>query len=214
MFNVGGGEIIAILVIALIVLGPDKLPNAARQAGKYLNEFRRISSGFQDEIRGAMDLATTTDSEPVVMEPAEPSTDPADAADADPDTADADRAEADRESSMGEGVATETVAFGDDLEPAPASSNGSNGSTADLNGSAASDHTPMTSDPSPDAAAATSQAAANVAEAQLAVSRAKLAAAQADLAAAEARLAAAHAPSEPTEAAADAGSVPPGTTGA
>jgi sec-independent protein translocase protein TatB len=72
MFNVGGGEILAILVIALIVLGPDKLPNAARQAGKYLNEFRRISSGFQDEIRGAMDLATTTDPTPVQMDPAEP----------------------------------------------------------------------------------------------------------------------------------------------
>ena len=72
MFNVGGGEILAILVIALIVLGPDKLPNAARQAGKYLNEFRRISSGFQDEIRGAMDLATTPDPTPVKMEPAEP----------------------------------------------------------------------------------------------------------------------------------------------
>ena len=52
MFNVGGGEILVILVIALIVLGPDRLPEYARQAGKYLNEFRRISSGFQDEIRG------------------------------------------------------------------------------------------------------------------------------------------------------------------
>src|SRR3954452_14015582 len=94
MFNVGGGEIIAILVIALVVLGPDKLPNAARQAGKYLNEFRRISSGFQDEIRGAMDLATTSDPTPVEMDPAEP---------ADP------------------GVADETVATGDDPAPDPVS---------------------------------------------------------------------------------------------
>ncbi len=94
MFNVGGGEILAILVIALIVLGPDKLPNAARQAGKYLNEFRRISSGFQDEIRGAMDLATTSDPTPVKMDPAEP---------ADP------------------GVADETAATGDDPAPDPVS---------------------------------------------------------------------------------------------
>ena len=56
MFNVGGGEIIVILLIALIVLGPDKLPSAARQAGKYLNEFRRMSSGFQSEFRSAMDV--------------------------------------------------------------------------------------------------------------------------------------------------------------
>ena len=66
MFNVGGGEVIVILLIALIVLGPDKLPGAARQVGKYLNEFRRISSGFQDEIRSAMDVVNqpTTDAPP------------------------------------------------------------------------------------------------------------------------------------------------------
>ncbi len=34
MFNVGGGEVLVILLIAIIVLGPDKLPNAAKQAGK------------------------------------------------------------------------------------------------------------------------------------------------------------------------------------
>src|SRR6478672_838623 len=69
MFNVGGGEIIVVLLIALMVLGPDKLPGAARQVGKYLNEFRRISSGFQDEIRSAMDVVNQT---PVDLPPAEP----------------------------------------------------------------------------------------------------------------------------------------------
>jgi Tat protein translocase TatB subunit len=58
VFNVGGGELIVILLIALVVLGPDKLPNAARQAGKYLNEFRRMSAGFQDEFRSAMDVTS------------------------------------------------------------------------------------------------------------------------------------------------------------
>jgi Tat protein translocase TatB subunit len=77
MFNVGGGEIVVILLIALIVLGPDKLPGAARQVGKYLNEFRRISSGFQDEIRSAMDVASQT---PTDAPPAQP------AADADPES--------------------------------------------------------------------------------------------------------------------------------
>ena len=56
MFNVGAGEIAVILVLALIVLGPDKLPSAARQAGKYLSEFRRMSEGFQRELRDAMDF--------------------------------------------------------------------------------------------------------------------------------------------------------------
>ncbi len=64
MFNVGGGEIIVIFLIALIVLGPDKLPGAARQAGKYMSEFRRMSSGFQQELRDAMDLTNLTSTSP------------------------------------------------------------------------------------------------------------------------------------------------------
>jgi len=78
MFNVGGGEVIVILLIALIVLGPDKLPGAARQVGKYLNEFRRISSGFQDEIRSAMDVTnqTVTDAPPAASSTEPGVTDP------------------------------------------------------------------------------------------------------------------------------------------
>lgn len=59
MFNVGGGELLVILLIALIVLGPDKLPEAARKIGKVLTELRRMSQGFQDEVRSAMDLTST-----------------------------------------------------------------------------------------------------------------------------------------------------------
>ena len=70
MFNVGGGgEVLVILLLALIVLGPDKLPNAARQAGKYLSEFRRMSQGFQDELKNAMDLEGLTTTRPRRMEP-------------------------------------------------------------------------------------------------------------------------------------------------
>ncbi len=55
MFNVGGGELLVILLVALIVLGPTKLPDAARQFGRVMNELRRISSGFQREMREALD---------------------------------------------------------------------------------------------------------------------------------------------------------------
>ena len=58
MFNVGGGELLAILLIALIVLGPDRLPGAVRQAGQWVGELRKISSGFQNEIRSAFDEHT------------------------------------------------------------------------------------------------------------------------------------------------------------
>ncbi len=62
MFNVGGGEIIVVLLLALIVLGPDKLPEAARKAGKFLHEFRRMTSGFQEEVRSAMDIGSLSGS--------------------------------------------------------------------------------------------------------------------------------------------------------
>jgi sec-independent protein translocase protein TatB len=55
VFNVGGGEILVILVIALLVLGPTRLPGAARQVGKALAEFRRVSGNVQNDLRGALD---------------------------------------------------------------------------------------------------------------------------------------------------------------
>jgi sec-independent protein translocase protein TatB len=52
--NIGGLEVLFVMVVALIVLGPTKLPEAARQVGKFVNEVRRISSGFQKEFREAV----------------------------------------------------------------------------------------------------------------------------------------------------------------
>ena len=65
MFNIGGGELLVIFLVALIVLGPTKLPDAARQVGKVMGEFRRLSAGFQTEMRQAMeDLSLIHISEP------------------------------------------------------------------------------------------------------------------------------------------------------
>lgn len=55
MFNVGSGEMVVIFLLALIVLGPERLPRAMGQVGKYVAQMRKLSSGFQDEIRRAMD---------------------------------------------------------------------------------------------------------------------------------------------------------------
>ena len=57
MFNVGGGEILVILLIALIVLGPQRLPDAARQVGKVMGDLRKLSSGFQNEMKSALSEA-------------------------------------------------------------------------------------------------------------------------------------------------------------
>jgi sec-independent protein translocase protein TatB len=56
VFNVGGGEILVILLLALIVLGPERLPDAAKKVGRFMGEVRRMTTGFQEEVRSAMDL--------------------------------------------------------------------------------------------------------------------------------------------------------------
>lgn len=61
MGNLGGMELLVILLVALIVLGPTKLPEAARQVGKAVNELRRLSSGFQRELRDAMEVPLEAD---------------------------------------------------------------------------------------------------------------------------------------------------------
>jgi TatA/E family protein of Tat protein translocase len=46
--NIGAPELIIILIIALIVLGPGKLPDVAASLGKSLREFRRAASDVSD----------------------------------------------------------------------------------------------------------------------------------------------------------------------
>lgn len=55
MGNLGGGEVLVIMLVALLVLGPAKLPDAARQLGKAVAEFRKVSGGFQRELRAALE---------------------------------------------------------------------------------------------------------------------------------------------------------------
>ena len=55
MFNLSGSEIVFLLLIALIVLGPEKLPEAVRKFGKAYAEFKKMSSGFQSELKTALD---------------------------------------------------------------------------------------------------------------------------------------------------------------
>ncbi len=50
MFNLGMGEIIVILAIALIVLGPSQLPKMATSIGKAMREFRKATLDIREEI--------------------------------------------------------------------------------------------------------------------------------------------------------------------
>jgi len=51
-------ELAVILVVALIVLGPKRLPDAARAIGRAVAEFRRQSSDVMDELRVQIDQET------------------------------------------------------------------------------------------------------------------------------------------------------------
>ena len=49
-FNIGPGELLFILVFALIIFGPGKLPEVARGLGKAISDFRRASQGLTDGL--------------------------------------------------------------------------------------------------------------------------------------------------------------------
>ena len=51
MFGIGMPELLLILALALIVLGPKKLPELAKALGKGLAEFRRATDEIKDEFR-------------------------------------------------------------------------------------------------------------------------------------------------------------------
>ncbi|MBK9292683.1 MAG: twin-arginine translocase TatA/TatE family subunit [Bacteroidetes bacterium] len=54
-FDLGTGEILLILLVLFIVVGPRQLPEVARTVGKAINEMKRASAGFRSEIQKEAD---------------------------------------------------------------------------------------------------------------------------------------------------------------
>ncbi len=50
MFGIGFPELVLIVVVALIVFGPEKLPELARTLGKAMGEFRRATDGIKETV--------------------------------------------------------------------------------------------------------------------------------------------------------------------
>jgi Tat protein translocase TatB subunit len=84
--TLGGPELFLILVIALIVFGPRKLPEIGKSLGKMMAEFRKASNEFKrtieteveaDKIRESMRIEMPRFDEPSPSKPAEPTVTPA-----------------------------------------------------------------------------------------------------------------------------------------
>ena len=55
MFNFSGSEVLFLLILGLVILGPEKLPGVLRKAGRLYGEFKRVTSDAQTELRQALD---------------------------------------------------------------------------------------------------------------------------------------------------------------
>jgi sec-independent protein translocase protein TatA len=80
MPSLGPAEILVVLVVALLVFGPNKMPEIARQVGKGFREFKRVQQHLKSELRDVVsefDAPSSTPStgDPVPMLP--PKDDPA-----------------------------------------------------------------------------------------------------------------------------------------
>ncbi len=51
MGNIGSGEILVVLMLGLLVLGPTRLAVVARRVGSMTREVRRVAGAFQEEVR-------------------------------------------------------------------------------------------------------------------------------------------------------------------
>jgi TatA/E family protein of Tat protein translocase len=71
MFGIGMTELLIVLVVGLLVIGPKKLPELARTLGRGLAEFRRASTEMRREF---LDVAESTRIDPPAEDP--PAKDP------------------------------------------------------------------------------------------------------------------------------------------
>jgi sec-independent protein translocase protein TatB len=54
MFGLGFGEIVIVAILALVLLGPDKLPEAAKMLGKTLQDLKKATDGLKGQLESEM----------------------------------------------------------------------------------------------------------------------------------------------------------------
>ena len=71
MFGIGSTEFLVILLVALLVLGPKSLSKISRTVGKYMGEFRRVSTDFQRTLNAEVAEEERKDAREAVRRKAE-----------------------------------------------------------------------------------------------------------------------------------------------
>ena len=73
-FNIGPFELLLVLILALLILGPGKLPEVGNALGKTIREFRKASSDIEEAVRVEPATAASAGAKPVatITPPAEP----------------------------------------------------------------------------------------------------------------------------------------------
>ena len=61
MFDIGGGELVVIGIVALVAIGPKELPTVLRTVGRYVGKIKRMSSEFQSQFQEALREAELSD---------------------------------------------------------------------------------------------------------------------------------------------------------
>jgi Tat protein translocase TatB subunit len=56
VFDIGAGEVLVLLLAALFVFGPDRLPQIARQAGRWVNDLRRMVANARRDLTDGLGL--------------------------------------------------------------------------------------------------------------------------------------------------------------
>jgi sec-independent protein translocase protein TatB len=72
MFGIGTGELLLLLIVALIVLGPERMPKLARDLGRAVAEFRKTSDELRGEFLNADKYLEPSPAAPAAITPVAP----------------------------------------------------------------------------------------------------------------------------------------------